>query len=91
MYFQVTSRNLNDLNLKSYVYAKYKNGRYYNAQIVDCKMQTFYHVDFDDGSFSDNLHPEDIEVGVKHDITCFDVNVDVVSCTVLLRVFSLFC
>jgi hypothetical protein len=33
---------------------------------VSLKSQVFYHVDFDDGSYSDNLFPEDVQVrGLK--------------------------
>ena len=30
--------------------------------MVSVKNQVFYHVDFDDGSYSDNLFPEDVQV-----------------------------
>lgn len=45
------------------VIAKHKNGRFYEGDVVDMKDQLFCEVDFDDGSFSDNMYPEDIEVG----------------------------
>lgn len=44
------------------VICKYKNGRYYQSELLELTTATFYEVVFDDGSFSDNLFPEDIEV-----------------------------
>lgn len=44
------------------VICKYKNGRYYHSEVVELTTATFYEVVFDDGSYSDNLFPEDIEV-----------------------------
>uniref|UniRef100_A0A665UNK2 [histone H3]-trimethyl-L-lysine(9) demethylase n=1 Tax=Echeneis naucrates TaxID=173247 RepID=A0A665UNK2_ECHNA len=43
------------------VICKYKNGRYYQSEVVELTTATFYEVVFDDGSYSDNLFPEDIE------------------------------
>uniref|UniRef100_A0AAQ5WYA7 [histone H3]-trimethyl-L-lysine(9) demethylase n=1 Tax=Amphiprion ocellaris TaxID=80972 RepID=A0AAQ5WYA7_AMPOC len=43
------------------VICKYKNGRYYHSDVVELTTATFYEVVFDDGSYSDNLFPEDIE------------------------------
>lgn len=43
------------------VFAKHKNCRYYRVTVTKICNQTFYSVDFDDGSFSDDLYPEDIE------------------------------
>uniref|UniRef100_A0AAX7SI07 [histone H3]-trimethyl-L-lysine(9) demethylase n=1 Tax=Astatotilapia calliptera TaxID=8154 RepID=A0AAX7SI07_ASTCA len=43
------------------VICKYKNGRYYQSELLELTTATFYEVVFDDGSFSDNLFPEDIE------------------------------
>lgn len=45
------------------VICKHKNGRYYQCDVVQLSKETFYEVNFDDGSFSDNLFPEDIVVG----------------------------
>uniref|UniRef100_A0AAX7UKG9 [histone H3]-trimethyl-L-lysine(9) demethylase n=1 Tax=Astatotilapia calliptera TaxID=8154 RepID=A0AAX7UKG9_ASTCA len=42
------------------VICKHKNGRYYQCDVVQLSKETFYEVNFDDGSFSDNLFPEDI-------------------------------
>lgn len=44
------------------VICKYKNGRYYHSGVLELSPTTFYEVVFDDGSYSDNLFPEDIEV-----------------------------
>ncbi|XP_069568540.1 lysine-specific demethylase 4A isoform X2 [Brachyistius frenatus] len=43
------------------VICKYKNGRYYQSEVMELTTATFYEVVFDDGSYSDNLLPEDIE------------------------------
>uniref|UniRef100_A0A8B9RJ58 [histone H3]-trimethyl-L-lysine(9) demethylase n=1 Tax=Astyanax mexicanus TaxID=7994 RepID=A0A8B9RJ58_ASTMX len=42
------------------VICKHKNGRYYQCEVAELTKATFYEVVFDDGSFSDNLFPEDI-------------------------------
>uniref|UniRef100_A0A9J7ZZ56 [histone H3]-trimethyl-L-lysine(9) demethylase n=1 Tax=Cyprinus carpio carpio TaxID=630221 RepID=A0A9J7ZZ56_CYPCA len=42
------------------VICKHKNGRYYQCEVIQLTKATFYEVNFDDGSFSDNLFPEDI-------------------------------
>uniref|UniRef100_A0A672MN73 [histone H3]-trimethyl-L-lysine(9) demethylase n=1 Tax=Sinocyclocheilus grahami TaxID=75366 RepID=A0A672MN73_SINGR len=42
------------------VICKHKNGRYYQCEVIQLTKETFYEVNFDDGSFSDNLFPEDI-------------------------------
>uniref|UniRef100_A0A671RNU9 [histone H3]-trimethyl-L-lysine(9) demethylase n=1 Tax=Sinocyclocheilus anshuiensis TaxID=1608454 RepID=A0A671RNU9_9TELE len=44
------------------VISKHRNGRYYHCEVVELTKATFYEVIFDDGSFSDNLFPEDIVV-----------------------------
>uniref|UniRef100_A0A8C4ETS7 [histone H3]-trimethyl-L-lysine(9) demethylase n=1 Tax=Dicentrarchus labrax TaxID=13489 RepID=A0A8C4ETS7_DICLA len=43
------------------VICKHKNSRYYHSEVVELTTATFYEVVFDDGSYSDNLFPEDIE------------------------------
>uniref|UniRef100_A0AAR2M3N1 [histone H3]-trimethyl-L-lysine(9) demethylase n=1 Tax=Pygocentrus nattereri TaxID=42514 RepID=A0AAR2M3N1_PYGNA len=48
------------LNVGQKVICKHKNGRYYQCDVVQLSKETFYEVNFDDGSFSDNLFPEDI-------------------------------
>ncbi|XP_039532600.1 lysine-specific demethylase 4A isoform X2 [Pimephales promelas] len=42
------------------VICKHRNLRYYHCEVVELTKATFYEVIFDDGSFSDNLFPEDI-------------------------------
>uniref|UniRef100_A0A0L8HJ86 [histone H3]-trimethyl-L-lysine(9) demethylase n=2 Tax=Octopus bimaculoides TaxID=37653 RepID=A0A0L8HJ86_OCTBM len=49
------------LKISDKVIAKHKNRRYYKADVSAIKNQIFYAVDFNDGSFSDNLFPEDIQ------------------------------
>ncbi len=44
------------------VIAKHKNGRYYVCKLRSVDEQLFCEVDFDDGSFSNDLLPEDIKV-----------------------------
>lgn len=53
---------MRELSVKQRVICKYKNGRYYHSEVVELTTATFYEVVFDDGSYSDNLFPEDIEV-----------------------------
>ena len=53
-----------ELTVGQKVICKHKNGRYYQCDVVQLSKETFYEVNFDDGSFSDNLFPEDIVVGV---------------------------
>jgi len=55
-------RSLSPLKVGDKVYAKYRNTRYYKTDIVRITNQIFYSVDFDDGSYSEDLYPEDIEV-----------------------------
>ncbi|XP_067893015.1 lysine-specific demethylase 4A-like [Heterodontus francisci] len=52
--------NLNDIEIGQKVISKHKNGRFYQCEVVGLSKETFYEVNFDDGSFSDNLYPEDI-------------------------------
>ncbi|KGL84070.1 Lysine-specific demethylase 4A, partial [Tinamus guttatus] len=51
---------LQDLTPGQIVISKHKNGRFYQCEVVSLAKETFYEVNFDDGSFSDNLYPEDI-------------------------------
>ncbi|KAK9979627.1 hypothetical protein ABG768_013046 [Culter alburnus] len=60
---QVETRNkasMRELEKGQKVICKHKNGRYYHCEVVELTKATFYEVIFDDGSFSDNLFPEDI-------------------------------
>ena len=60
--FQSKQRQLDDLYVGSQVIAKHKNGRYYHATIMEVERCKLYEVDFDDGSVSFDLLPEDIVV-----------------------------
>ncbi|KAI1883317.1 hypothetical protein AGOR_G00243950 [Albula goreensis] len=51
---------MRELEVGQKVICKHKNGRYYQCEVVELTKATFYEVIFDDGSFSDNLFPEDI-------------------------------
>ncbi|XP_066479807.1 lysine-specific demethylase 4A [Tiliqua scincoides] len=51
---------LQDLVVGQPVISKHKNGRFYQCEVINLTKETFYEVNFDDGSFSDNLYPEDI-------------------------------
>lgn len=51
---------MRELTVGQRVICKHKNGRYYQCDVVQLSTETFYEVNFDDGSFSDNLFPEDI-------------------------------
>uniref|UniRef100_A0A3P8TAM7 [histone H3]-trimethyl-L-lysine(9) demethylase n=1 Tax=Amphiprion percula TaxID=161767 RepID=A0A3P8TAM7_AMPPE len=53
--------SMRELAVGQKVICKYKNGRYYHSDVVELTTATFYEVVFDDGSYSDNLFPEDIE------------------------------
>uniref|UniRef100_A0A0S7EZK7 [histone H3]-trimethyl-L-lysine(9) demethylase n=4 Tax=Poeciliopsis prolifica TaxID=188132 RepID=A0A0S7EZK7_9TELE len=53
--------SLRDLSVGQKVICKHKNCRYYYSEVVELTTATFYEVVFDDGSYSDNLFPEDIE------------------------------
>ncbi|KAM4551873.1 lysine-specific demethylase 4A isoform 2-T2 [Odontesthes bonariensis] len=53
--------SMRELTVGQKVICKYRNGRYYHSDVVELTTATFYEVVFDDGSYSDNLFPEDIE------------------------------
>uniref|UniRef100_A0A7N8YKK6 [histone H3]-trimethyl-L-lysine(9) demethylase n=1 Tax=Mastacembelus armatus TaxID=205130 RepID=A0A7N8YKK6_9TELE len=53
--------SMQELAVGQKVICKYKNGRYYHSELLELTTATFYEVVFDDGSYSDNLFPEDIE------------------------------
>lgn len=55
---------MTELKLGDKVYAKHKNTRYYLCNIVNADSQIYYSVDFEDGSFSDDLYPDDLDVSV---------------------------
>lgn len=64
VFIQSKQRQLNDLYVGSQVIAKHKNGRYYHATITEVTRSKLYEVDFDDGSVSFDLLPEDIVVSM---------------------------
>ncbi|XP_051256579.1 lysine-specific demethylase 4A isoform X4 [Dicentrarchus labrax] len=53
--------SMRELAVGQRVICKHKNSRYYHSEVVELTTATFYEVVFDDGSYSDNLFPEDIE------------------------------
>ena len=53
---------MRELALGQRVICKYRNTRYYHSEVTELTSATFYEVVFDDGSYSDNLFPEDIQV-----------------------------
>uniref|UniRef100_A0A8C7U472 [histone H3]-trimethyl-L-lysine(9) demethylase n=1 Tax=Oncorhynchus mykiss TaxID=8022 RepID=A0A8C7U472_ONCMY len=58
---------MQELEVGQQVICKHKNGRYYQCEVLELlTTATFYEVVFDDGSYSDNLFPEDIEFCWKH-------------------------
>lgn len=66
---------MQELAVGQRIICKYKNGRYYQSEVVELSPTTFYEVVFDDGSYSDNLFPEDIEVAemIKISLSTFSV------------------
>uniref|UniRef100_A0A8C2CY15 [histone H3]-trimethyl-L-lysine(9) demethylase n=1 Tax=Cyprinus carpio TaxID=7962 RepID=A0A8C2CY15_CYPCA len=52
--------SMRELEKGQKVICKHRNSRYYHCEVVELTKATFYEVVFDDGSFSDNLFPEDI-------------------------------
>lgn len=57
---------MHELTVGQKVICKHKNGRYYQCDVVQLTKETFYEVNFDDGSFSDNLFPQDIVVSLTN-------------------------
>lgn len=53
---------LRTVSLGQIVITKNRNGLYYRCRVIGTTAQTFYEVNFDDGSYSDNLYPESITV-----------------------------
>lgn len=51
---------LRTVSLGQIVITKNRNGLYYRCRVIGTTAQTFYEVNFDDGSYSDNLYPESI-------------------------------
>ncbi|XP_042525889.1 lysine-specific demethylase 4B isoform X1 [Dipodomys spectabilis] len=48
------------VSLGQVVITKNRNGLYYRGRVIGSSSQTFYEVNFEDGSYSDNLYPESI-------------------------------
>jgi hypothetical protein len=59
LFFQICSVNTGQV-----VWARHKNRRYYKGKIADISETQFYMVLFSDGSFSDDLYPQDITVSL---------------------------
>jgi hypothetical protein len=59
LFFQICSVHVGQL-----VWARHKNRRYYKGQITNISEIQFYMVLFSDGSFSDDLCPQDIKVSL---------------------------
>ncbi|CAD7685766.1 unnamed protein product [Nyctereutes procyonoides] len=55
-----TVQFLRAVSLGQMVITKNRNGLYYRCRVIGTSAQTFYEVNFDDGSYSDNLYPESI-------------------------------
>uniref|UniRef100_A0A2K6UHR0 Lysine-specific demethylase 4B n=1 Tax=Saimiri boliviensis boliviensis TaxID=39432 RepID=A0A2K6UHR0_SAIBB len=51
---------LRAVSLGQVVITKNRNGLYYRCRVIGAASQTCYEVNFDDGSYSDNLYPESI-------------------------------
>jgi len=51
-----------EVTLGQTVITKNRNGLYYKCKVIGMTTQTFYEVNFDDGSYSDNVYPESIIV-----------------------------
>ncbi|XP_038239699.1 lysine-specific demethylase 4B isoform X1 [Dermochelys coriacea] len=49
-----------EISLGQTVITKNRNGLYYRCKVIGMTTQTFYEVNFDDGSYSDNVYPESI-------------------------------
>ncbi|KFV73462.1 Lysine-specific demethylase 4B [Struthio camelus australis] len=49
-----------EVTLGQTVITKNRNGLYYRCKVIGMTTQTFYEVNFDDGSYSDNVYPESI-------------------------------
>lgn len=58
----IPQASLRAVSLGQVVITKNRNGLYYRCLVIGSTAQTFYEVNFDDGSYSDNLYPESITV-----------------------------
>uniref|UniRef100_A0A4W3K7F1 [histone H3]-trimethyl-L-lysine(9) demethylase n=1 Tax=Callorhinchus milii TaxID=7868 RepID=A0A4W3K7F1_CALMI len=57
---QSQHRDLRVLSLGQMVIAKKRNGLYYKCKVIGTSAQTFYEINFEDGSYSDDVYPENI-------------------------------
>lgn len=57
-------KGLGSMTLGQKVIGRKNDGWYYHCTIVGMATQTFYEVSFDDGSYCDNLQPENVLVSV---------------------------
>ncbi|XP_072008331.1 lysine-specific demethylase 4C isoform X2 [Engystomops pustulosus] len=55
-----TKTTKQNINVGQMVIAKHRNTRYYSCKVTEITSQTFYEVEFDDGSISKDTFPEDI-------------------------------
>ena len=46
------------------VIGRSSDGWYYHCTVIGLATQTYYEVNFDDGSYCDNLHPENVVVSL---------------------------
>ncbi|XP_014668968.1 PREDICTED: lysine-specific demethylase 4A-like isoform X2 [Priapulus caudatus] len=60
----ISARQNSEVDEGEQMIAKHKNGRYYRCVVISVKKQVFYEADFLDGSYSENLFPQDV---VSHD------------------------
>ncbi|XP_077188215.1 lysine-specific demethylase 4B isoform X2 [Paroedura picta] len=49
-----------EVSLGQTVITKNRNGLYYRCKVIGTTTQTFYEVNFDDGSYSDNVYPDSV-------------------------------
>ncbi|XP_053559148.1 lysine-specific demethylase 4B [Bombina bombina] len=60
---RATSQNglaTREISVGQTVISRNRNGLYYKCQVIGSATQIFYEVNFDDGSYSDNVYPENI-------------------------------
>ncbi|MBN3319976.1 KDM4B demethylase, partial [Atractosteus spatula] len=59
-----TNQNLSqatkEVSLGQTVIGRNRNGLYYKCRVIGTATQNFYEVNFEDGSYSDNLYPENV-------------------------------
>uniref|UniRef100_A0A6I8Q521 Lysine-specific demethylase 4B n=1 Tax=Xenopus tropicalis TaxID=8364 RepID=A0A6I8Q521_XENTR len=49
-----------EVSIGQTVISRNRNGLYYRCQVIGSATQVFYEINFDDGSYSDNVYPESI-------------------------------